>query len=159
MCLSKRRLQKRQTSNEQQKNCRLQKSWCYLCSCWCCPYLQSLTAQACSALWTGTGVVGTAGGAMLAGRHTWGGHRCKHRAARVLMQSEGKKKVFNTHTLTHFTETSSKSFGTAAPVEAHTHATVLTRFLTLNRLWRWQERENTNGLNSYPTQSHVISTT
>lgn len=71
---------------------------------------QSFTAQACSALWTGTGVVRAASGSMLTGGYTGGGHRC-------------------------FTETSCKSFGTAAPVEAHAHSPILTRRLTLNRLY------------------------
>lgn len=77
--------------------------------------------------------------------------------ARVLMQSEGKERSFSlththTHTLTRFTKTSSKSFGTAAPVEAHTHSTTLARYVTLNRLWGRKKRENRNGLTSKMTQ-------
>ena len=68
--------------------------------------------------------------------------------ARVLTQSDGKHGYFkHTHThrhrLTCFTETSSESFGTAAPVEAHTHSTVFTRFLTSNRLCERQRSQHT----------------
>lgn len=74
---------------------------------WAC---QSLTAQACSALGTGTSVVRAACASMLTGWHTG----CSHRL---------------------FTELSSETFGTAAPVEAHTHAAIYARFLAHNRLY------------------------
>ena len=88
----------------------------------------------------------------------WSPLRTEH-TARVLTQSESKERSFphthartrahthththtHTHRLTDFTDTSSKAFGTAAPVEAHAHSTVLTRCVTLNRLWGRERRGN-----------------
>ena len=55
-------------------------SYCFLdrFCCWCFIYLQSLTAQTCSTLWTGTGVMRAACGSMLTGWDTGYGHRCSH---------------------------------------------------------------------------------
>lgn len=60
-----------------------------------------------------------------------------HDSNKSLTAKENTKKMSVTHAhgLTCLAEASSESLSTAAPVEAHTYTTILTRPLTLNRLW------------------------
>lgn len=78
----------------------------------------------------------TAGGSVLTGGHTGDDHSYRPRKDRQRDQQETKRRDACTSTrgtLTCFTDLAHKTFSTTTPVEAHTHATVPARFLTLNQ--------------------------
>lgn len=58
---------------------------------------QSFTAQARSALWTGTGIVWTAGSSMLTGGHTRGGHSYRLKKDKC-QKREAEERILQEHT-------------------------------------------------------------
>lgn len=77
----------------------------------------------------------TAGGSVLTGGHTGDDHSYRPGKDHHKQWTKRRDSCTSTRgTLTCFTVLAHKSFSTTTLVEAHTHATIPARFLTLNQL-------------------------